>query len=91
MRTLRPRCTSSLTGIDYLFAEIGGEQSIMSILEDLGIDTGDLSSAQQAVHRAIEPKMNGFRQAEEKHQQEQEEKHGGTKPIETQPVRRVRP
>ncbi len=80
-----------LTGIDYLFAEIGGEQSIMSILEELGIDTGDLSSAQQAVHRAIEPKMNGFRQAEEKHQQEQEEKHGGAKPIETQPVRRVRP
>ncbi len=75
-----------LTGIDYLFAEIGGEQSIMSILEELSIDTGDLSNAQQAVHSAIEPKMNGFKQAEENHKQEQQAKDADKKPIEPQPV-----
>lgn len=76
-----------LTGIDYLFAEIGGENSIMSILGELGIDTGDLSKAQQAVHSAIEPKMNGFKEAEEKHKQEQQAKDADKKPIEAQPVR----
>ncbi|GEM_PF-4312689 len=54
-----------LKGIDFLFAEIGGDQSVMSILSELGIDTGDLSKAQQAVHKAVEPKMEGFKKAEE--------------------------
>lgn len=77
-----------LTGIDYLFAEIGGEQSIMSILGELGIDTGDLSKAQQSVHSAIEPKMNGFKHAEEKHRQEQAAKgDADKKPMDAQPVR----
>lgn len=75
-----------LTGIDYLFAEIGGENSIMSILGELGIDTGDLSAAQQAVHSAIEPKMNGFKQAEQKHREEQQAKDGGKKAIEAKSV-----
>ncbi len=76
-----------LTGIDYLFAEIGGEQSIMSILEELGIDTGDLSKAQQAVHSAIEPKMNGFKQAEDKHKQEHQAKDADKKAMEAKSVR----
>ncbi len=41
----------------------------MSILQELGIDTGDLAKACEAVHEAVEPAMEGFKQAAEEHKQ----------------------
>lgn len=77
-----------LKGFDYLFAEVGGDQSIMSILQELGIDTGDLAKAQEAVHKAVEPKMEGFKQAAEKHKQKQQEIDSvGKKEIQPEPLR----
>ena len=83
-----------LKGIDYLFAEIGGEHSIMSVLLELGIEAGDLASAQTAVHKAIEPKMKAFETAAEKlKMQKQTDQNAGeqpkdiSKPIAAQPVR----
>jgi hypothetical protein len=77
-----------LKGIDHLFADVGGNHSIMSILQELGIDTGDLAKAREAVHKAIEPKMEGFKQAAEKHKQKQRDiDNKDKKKIEPTPVR----
>lgn len=60
-----------LHAVDALFDEIGGDQSIMSLLQELGIDTGELTSAHESVRKALEPRLDGFKQAEQKLEQQQ--------------------
>lgn len=57
---------SMLRAVDALFTEIADEQSVMTILQELGIDMGDLNNAHESVRKAIEPRMNGFKQEQKK-------------------------
>ncbi|MGN6106511.1 MAG: hypothetical protein ACTHU0_15505, partial [Kofleriaceae bacterium] len=60
-----------LKAIDWLFAEIADDTSIMTILQALGIETGDLANAHESIRRAVEPRMAGFRQEQEKLEKDQ--------------------
>jgi len=57
---------SMLHAVDALFTEIADDQSVMTILQELGIDMGDLTSAHESVRKAIEPRMNGFKHDQER-------------------------
>src|SRR5262245_20021282 len=54
-----------LHAVDARFDDIGGDQSIMSMLQELGIDTGDLNNAHESVRKALEPRLDGFKRAEQ--------------------------
>lgn len=75
-----------LKAVDWLFAEVADEYSIMSILQEWGVDVGDLAKAHQSIRKAIEPKMEGFKKREEKLKEEQDQADG-KKPIEAKALR----
>lgn len=54
----------------------------MSILQELGVDVGDLAHAHEQIRHAIEPRMDGFKQKEEALR----EKNGEKKQIEGAPL-----
>lgn len=65
---------SMLRAVDALFDEIAEDQSVMSILQELGVDTGELNNAHESVRKALEPRLDGFKQREQKLEQQQAEK-----------------
>jgi hypothetical protein len=71
-----------LKGVDWLFAEVADDTSIMTILQELGVDVGDLAHAHEQIRHAIEPRMDGFKQKEEALR----EKNGEMKQIEGAPL-----
>lgn len=60
-----------LKAIDVLFKDVTDDASIMTILEELGVDVGDLGKAHESIRNAIAPKMDGFKSKEEGLKKEQ--------------------